>query len=135
MNKFKNDLRYNKVPKKILLVVDEEIIINLLKRKLAKEGYGIFIARDGEEGLKLIRERMPDLVLLEILLPKKGGFEVMEEMAKEENLKKIPIIVFSNTGSPEELNRAKKLGAKDWIIKTEFDIQKVIEKVVKQIGK
>lgn len=135
MNKFKNDLKYNKVAKRILIVEDEEITLNLLKRKLTEEGYGVFIARDGEEGLKLIRKIIPDLILLDILLPKIGGFEIMEEMAKEENLKKIPVIIFSNTGSSEELEKAKKLGARDWIIKVEFDPQKVIEKVVEQIGK
>jgi len=135
LNKFKNDLKYNKVAKRILIVEDEEITLNLLKRKLTEEGYGVFIARDGEEGLKLIRKIIPDLILLDILLPKIGGFEIMEEMAKEENLKKIPVIIFSNTGSSEELEKAKKLGARDWIIKVEFDPQKVIEKVVEQIGK
>lgn len=120
---------------KILLLTNEEIIISLLKRKLIQEGYRFFVARDGEEGLKLIREVIPDLILLDLLLPKRGGFEVMEEIAKEENLKKTPLIVISNSGEREELERAKNLGAKDWLIKTEFDPQKAIEKVVKQIGK
>jgi len=68
-------------------------------------------------------------------MPKIGGFEVMEEMQKEPELKKIPIIVISNSGQPVELDRAQKFGARDWLIKTEFDPQEVIDKVVKQIGK
>ena len=121
--------------KKILLVEDEEIMIDLLQRKLAQEGYEVSVARDGEEGLKLMPEIKPDLILLDIIMPKKGGFEVMEEMQKDKELKKIPIIVISNSGQPVELDRAQKLGAKDWLIKTEFDPQEVIDKVVKQIGK
>jgi CheY-like chemotaxis protein len=122
--------------KKILLVEDEEIMVDLLQRKLSREGYEVFVARDGEEGLKKMREMdpKPDLVLLDIIMPKMGGFEVMEEMKKDESLKNIPVIVISNSGQPVELDRAKKLGAKDWLIKTEFDPNEVLEKVKKQIG-
>jgi len=121
--------------KKILLIEDEELMIDLLQRRLTKEGYEISVARDGEEGLKVMREKGPDLVLLDIIMPKMGGFEVMEEMGKNNELKKIPVIIVSNSGQPVELDKAQKLGAKDWLIKTEFDPQEVINKVVKQIGK
>jgi len=121
--------------KKILLVEDEELMTDLLQRKLAKEGYEILVAKDGQEGLKAMREVKPDLVLLDIIMPRMGGFEVMEEMNKDEELKKIPVIIISNSGQPVELSRAKELGAKDWLIKTEFDPREVIDKVVKQIGK
>jgi len=121
--------------KKILIIEDEEIIVNLLQRKLTIEGYEISVAKDGEEGLKVMKEVKPGLVLLDIIMPKMGGFEVMEEMNKNKELKKIPVIVISNSGQPVELDRAQKLGAKDWLIKTEFDPQEVIDKVVQQIGK
>lgn len=117
--------------KKILLIEDEKIMIDLLQRKLTQKGYEISVARDGEEGLKVMREVRPDLVLLDIIMPKMGGFEVMEEMGKNKELKKIPVIVVSNSGQPVELDKAQKLGAKDWLIKTEFDPQEVIDKVVK----
>ena len=120
--------------KKILLIEDEEIMIGLLQKKLTKEGYEVSIARDGEEGLNLMKEANPDLVLLDIVMPKMGGFEVMEEMEKGPELKKIPVIVISNSGQPVELDRAKRLGAKDWLIKTEFDPKEVLDKVKKQIG-
>jgi len=121
--------------KKILLVEDEEIIRNLLKKKLEQEGYEVKIAIDGEDGLKAMRNEKPNLVLLDIIMPKLSGFEVMEEMQKNEELKMIPVIVISNSGQPVELDKAKKLGAKDWLIKTEFDPQEVVAKVVKQIGR
>ena len=121
--------------KKILLVEDEEIIIDLLQRKLTNEGYDVSVAKNGVDGLKLMKEAKPDVILLDIIMPKMGGFEVMEEMVKDEELKKIPIIIISNSGQPVELDRAQKLGAKDWLIKTEFDPQEVLDKVVKQIGK
>ena len=121
--------------KKILLIEDEEIIIDLLQKKLTKEGYEISVARDGEEGLEVMKKTKPNLVLLDIIMPKMGGFEVMEAMTKEPELKNIPVIIISNSGQPVELDKAQKLGAKDWLIKTEFDPQEVIEKVKKQIGK
>lgn len=121
--------------KKILLIEDEEIMIGLLQKKLTQKGYGVSIARDGQEGLKLMRETTPDLILLDIVMPKMDGFEVLEQMQKDKELKKIPVIVISNSGQPVELDRVKKLGVKDWLIKTEFDPQEVIDKVVKQIGK
>ena len=121
--------------KKILIIEDEEIMINLLQKKLSQEGYNVSVARNGEEGLRLIKETMPDLVLLDIIMPKMGGLEVMEAMQKDEKLKDIPVIIVSNSGQPVEIDKAKELGVKDWLIKTEFDPQEVINKVVKQIGK
>jgi len=121
--------------KKILLIEDEEIMVDLLQKKLTQEGYKISVARNGEEGLKTVRKIKPDLVLLDIIMPKIGGFEVMEEMAKDKDLKEIPIIIISNSGQPVELDRAQKLGAKDWLVKTEFDPREVLDKVVKQIGR
>jgi len=121
--------------KKILLVEDEKIIIDLLQKKLIEEGYEVSVARNGVEGLEKMKAAKLDLILLDIVMPKMGGFEVMEEMNKNEEFKKIPVIIISNSGQPVELDRAIRLGAKDWLIKTEFDPQEVIDKVVKQIGR
>ncbi len=123
------------MPKKILIIEDEAIMLNLLRRKLIGEGYDVEVAKDGEEGLAKMKETKPDLVLLDIIMPKMGGMEVMEWMRGDSELRKIPVIVISNSGQPVEIDKAKKLGAKDWLIKTEFDPQEVSEKVVKQIGK
>jgi CheY-like chemotaxis protein len=122
------------MPKRILIIEDEEILMNLLQRKLTQEGYEVSIARDGDEGLKLMKEASPDLILLDILMPRMGGIEVMEAMQKDNGLKNIPVVIISNSGQPVEIDKAQKLGAKDWLIKTEFDPQEVVEKVKKQIG-
>lgn len=107
---------------------------SLLQRKLTTKGYEVLIAKDGEEGLEMMGVENPDLVLLDIIMPKKGGFEVLAEMQKSKDLKRIPVIVISNSGQPVELDKARDLGAKDWLIKTEFDPHEVLEKVKKQIG-
>lgn len=120
---------------KILLIEDEEIIINLLQEKLEKEGYDVFVARDGEEGLKIIKEIWPDLILLDIAMPRMSGFDVMEEINKNPSLNRIPIIAMFDSRDPFDLKRARELGAKDLIIKPEFDLSEIIKKVVSQIGR
>ena len=121
--------------KKILIIEDEKIMVNLLEKKLTKEGYDVSIAWNGLEGMEKIKEVDPDLILLDIVMPKMDGFEVLERVAKDEEMKKIPIVIISNSGQPVDLERAKKLGVKDWLVKTEFDPKEVLDKVRKQIGK
>ena len=121
--------------KKILIIEDEEIIFTLIQKKLSQLGYNVLVSRDGQEGLKTMRKEKPDLILLDMVMPKVGGLEVLERMTKEKELKNIPVVVISNSGQPVEIDRAQKLGAKDWLVKTEFDPQEVVDKVVKQIGK
>ena len=98
--------------KKILIIEDEEILLNLLQKKLTNEGYDISIARDGEEGLLKMKEIKPNLILLDIIMPRLDGFGVLEKIIKDEELKKIPVIIISNSGQPVELERAKKIRSK-----------------------
>jgi CheY-like chemotaxis protein len=121
--------------KKILIIEDEIILLELLKKKLTGEGYDVLTAMDGIEGLEKMKENRPDLILLDIVMPRMGGIEVMEEMQKSDELTNIPIIVISNSGQPVEIDKAQRLGACDWLVKTEFDPQSVVEKVFDQIGK
>ncbi len=109
--------------------------MDLLEKKLTQVGYDVSVATDGVEGVEQAKKSTPDLILLDIVMPKMGGFEVMKELQKNTGLAKIPIIIISNSGQPVELDLAQKLGAKDWLIKTDFDPQEVLDKVVKQIGK
>lgn len=121
--------------KKIIIVEDEKILANLLNKKLKAEGYESLIAWNGKKGLELIKKEKPDLILLDIIMPEIDGFELMKTISKDKKLKKIPIIIISNSGQTVEIDKAQELGAVDWLIKTEFDPQEVLNKVVKQIGK
>src|SRR3990167_6130834 len=120
--------------KKVLVVEDEQLIADLLQKKLIKEGYYAFAAGDGEVALQQIREERPDIVLLDIVLPRMNGFEVLAELRKDEELRKIPVIIISNAGQPAEIEKAREAGVRDWLIKTEFDPQEVLEKVRRQVG-
>ncbi|OGZ20226.1 MAG: hypothetical protein A3F95_02860 [Candidatus Nealsonbacteria bacterium RIFCSPLOWO2_12_FULL_39_31] len=121
--------------KKILIIEDEKVLLDLLEKRMRAEGYDVAVALDGENGIQKAEEYKPDLILLDIVMPKKDGFEVMEELAADQELKKIPVIIVSNSGQPVEIERVKKLGARDWLVKTEFDPKEVVDKVVAQIGK
>ena len=116
---------------KILLVEDEDLIRDLLELKLQEEGYDVITAENGEEGLERILKERPDIVILDIVMPKMTGFEVLK--ALQERKISLPVIVISNSGQPVELEEAKRMGAVDWLIKTEFDPQEVLEKVKKYV--
>ncbi len=120
--------------KKILVIEDEKTLLDILQKKLTQEGYEVAIVEDGEEGMKKMRQVKPDLVLLDMMMPKKDGYEVLTDMSQDEKLKTIPVIIISNSGQPVEIDRALALGAKDYLIKADFGIDEVIEKVKKLFG-
>jgi len=99
------------VAKKILIIEDEKILRELLSAKLLREGYDVETAKDGAEGLRVTQEVRPDLVLLDIFMPKLSGFEVLEILRNDVQLRNIPVIVISNSGQPSELEQAKDLGS------------------------
>jgi len=117
------------MPKSILIVEDDKFLRELIAQKLAKEGYNTLTAIDGEEGIKKIKEEKPDLVLLDLILPGIDGFEVLSRMKDDEDLAKIPVIILSNLGQREEVERGLKLGAVDYMIKAHFTPREIIDKV------
>jgi len=122
--------------KKIVFVVeDDSVLRQVLIEKLSQSGYSVEGAEDGSIALhKLHAGLRPDVMLLDILMPHKNGMEVMEEMSQDPELKKIPIMVISNSGQPVEIERAKALGARDFLIKAVFDPSEVLEKVRGLLG-
>ncbi len=121
-------------PKKILILEDEEIIVSLLSRKLSDYGYEVKTAKNGKEGMLMLAQEIPDLVLTDVIMPEKDGFEVISEMKQSELLKNVPVIIISNSGQPVEIDKAKEMGVLDWVIKTEFDPNEIIQKVNKILG-
>lgn len=113
----------------ILVVEDEDFLRKPLKDTLELEGYDVDTASDGEEAMKRIEKKKPDLILLDLLMPKKDGFFVLEELSKNPEWKLIPIVVLSNLGGDEEIKRALSMGAKDYFVKAQHPIEEVIDKV------
>lgn len=114
---------------RILIVEDEEFLVTALKDNLESEGFLIDIARNGEEALEIIKKHRPNLILLDLLMPKKDGFYVLEEVKKSTEWKLVPVIVLSNLGGDTEIKRALKMGADDYFVKSQHPIEEVVEKV------
>ncbi|MBU1015094.1 response regulator transcription factor [Patescibacteria group bacterium] len=120
--------------KRVLLIEDEELISALLAKKLSEGGYDVTVAGDGEEGIVKAKMQNPDIVLLDMMLPRMNGLEVLQEMRDDADLRDTPVIIISNSGQPVEIEAVRKLGAKDWLVKTNFDPGEVLEKVRSYIG-
>lgn len=115
--------------KKILIIEDDKFLRELIARKLENEGYMIAEAIDGEEGMKKIKDETPDLILLDLILPGIDGFEVLTRMKQEPTLAAIPVIVLSNLGQREEIEKGLKLGAIDYLVKAHFTPGEIVEKI------
>jgi DNA-binding response OmpR family regulator len=114
---------------KILIIEDDRFLRELMVRKLKMENLEVVEAEDGAEGLKKIKEEKPDLVLLDLILPEMDGFEVLEQKRKDEEIKDIPVIILSNLGQKEEIDRGLQLGAKDFLVKAHFSPSEIVEKI------
>ncbi len=114
---------------KILIVEDDKFLRELITRKLTSEKYEVVEAIDGEEGLKKIQEEKPDLVLLDLILPGIDGFEVLSKVKEDPALSSIPVIILSNLGQREEVEKGLKLGAVDYLVKAHFTPNEIVEKM------
>lgn len=119
---------------RIIIVEDDAILRDVLYEKLTKNGYIVDKAEDGIIAIEKIREIKPDCVLLDILMPRKGGIEVLEDMHADPLLRDIPVIIISNSGQPVEIERAQALGAREFLIKAVFDPNEVLEKLEHVLG-
>ena len=116
---------------KVLIAEDDEFLLKVYRMTLEQEEFDVVIAEDGEEALEQAKKEKPDLILLDILMPKKDGFDVLKELKENKDLKDIPVIILSNLGQEADIEKGKALGAVDYIIKGDVDIENVIQKVKK----
>lgn len=127
----KNEI-FSEGGKKILIIEDENALASVLAAKFKFEGFNASIAVNGEDGLQKIAEWQPDLILLDIVMPKMNGYEVLEDLQKRNN--KIPVMIISNSGQDIELEKIKKMGVVDYIIKTQIEPGAVVQKVNKLLN-
>lgn len=111
--------------KKVMIVEDDTVLANAVKLALENEGYDLSLATDGEEAERMIKEELPDLVLLDLLLPIKNGFEVLKVMRQDPRTKEISVVVLTNFEQETSINEGKKLGVKDYVVKANIDIQDI----------
>ncbi len=120
---------------KILIIEDDKFLRELITRKLTSENFDIVEAVDGESGLKTLKEQKPDLVLLDLILPGIDGFEVLTKAKDDAMLALIPVIILSNLGQREDVERGLKLGAVDYLVKAHFTPNEIVEKVKQALAK
>jgi len=113
----------------ILIIEDDKFLRELISRKLINEGFKIEEAVDGEEGLKKLQETKPDLILLDLILPGLDGFEVLERMKDNPSTSSIPVLILSNLGQRDEIERGLKLGAVDFLVKAHFTPEEIVGKI------
>jgi DNA-binding response OmpR family regulator len=116
---------------KILLIEDDNFLVEMYTTKFELEGFNVVSAEDGQKGLSLAKTENPDIILLDILMPKMDGFSVLEELKKEEQLKDIPVILLTNLGQKEDVKKGFELGAAGYLIKAHFMPSEVVEKIKK----
>lgn len=114
---------------KLVIVEDEDILLKVLKEKFEKAGFEVAIATDGEQAMTIIKSVRPDIVLLDLVLPKLDGYAVLEYLKADLELKAIPVIVLSSFEQDGEIKRALQLGAVDYLVKTQHPINEVVDKV------
>jgi DNA-binding response OmpR family regulator len=120
--------------KKILIIEDDKFLRELMTRKLLSLEYEVVSAADGEEGLQKIKSEKPDIVLLDLILPGINGFDVLAKAKKDPQIAKIPIIILSNLGQSEDIEKGLKLGAQDFLVKAHFTPQEIVNKLKSILG-
>lgn len=119
---------------KILIIEDDKFLRDLMGKKLENENYGVVMAEDGEKGLEKMRVEKPDLVLLDLILPGIDGFEVLANIKKDTAIASVPVVILSNLGQKDDIEKGFKMGAAEFLIKAYYTPGEIIEKI-KQILK
>lgn len=116
---------------KILLIEDDSFLLSMYTTKFELENFEVVASEDGEKGIKMAAKEKPDIILLDIILPKKDGFEVLKEIKSNEELKNIPVILLTNLSQKSDIDKGLNLGAVDYLIKAHFMPSEVVEKIKK----
>jgi len=114
---------------KVLLIEDDKFLRTVLEKKLLNENIEVFSAVDGEEALEKLVSNKPDLILLDIILPKRSGFSILEEINKDPDLKQIPVLIISNLGQEEDIGKGLSLGAVEYFVKAKTSLEDLIKKI------
>lgn len=120
---------------KILIIEEDHFMRKIYRDKLSRLGFDFLEATNGEEGLNKVIAEKPDLVILDLILPRKNGFDVLIDMKSNKNTENIPVIILSNLGQESDIQRGLSLGAEEYLVKTEISLSGVVDKVREQLVK
>ena len=118
---------------KIILVEDDTAIADMYQLKFKEEGFNIMVAHDGESGLALSRRELPDVILLDVMMPKMDGFAVLTELKKDAKTKAIPVLLLTNLGQKADREKGEQLGAVDYVVKASLTPGQVVDKIKKYL--
>ena len=113
---------------KVLLVEDDPTLIDMYSLKFKEEGYNLLVADNGEDGLALALKEIPNVILLDIMMPRMDGFAVLAELKKNDSTKDIPVVMLSNLGQASDIQKGQTMGAKDYIVKASMTPTQVVAK-------
>lgn len=113
----------------VLMIEDDPLLVKMHRTKLVSEGFEVIEAHDGEEGLKLALERVPDIIILDIMMPKLSGTDLLRRLREDIRGKSIAVIVLSNLSQEEEIKRAMEYGVKEYLVKANFTPSQLVDKV------
>ncbi|MFA5359877.1 MAG: response regulator [Patescibacteria group bacterium] len=119
---------------KILLIEDDSFLLSMYATKFEIENFKVIMAEDGDKGVRLAAKEMPDIILLDVLLPKMNGFEVLGEIKADPKTAKIPVILLTNLSQKDEIDKGLKMGAVDYLIKAHFMPSEVVDKIKKLLN-
>ena len=119
---------------KILLVEDDSFLLGMYVTKFEMENFKVITAEDGEKAMRLALKESPDIILLDILLPKQNGFEVLRQLKADQATVNVPVILLTNLSQKDEIEQGLKLGAEDYLIKAHFMPSEVVEKIKKALN-
>ncbi len=118
----------------VLLVEDDAMIVRMYQRKLEHDGFKLNLAFNGEEGLAAVKKERPDIILLDIMMPKMNGIDTLKALKADAQTKDIPVIILTNLGDrPEDVEKAKGLGAADYLVKANISLPQLVEKIKQYI--
>ncbi len=115
--------------KKVLITEDDIFLANAYKVKLEQAGYEVEILADGEDVMQSVSKQKPDLMILDLMMPRKSGFDVLKELKANPDYKDIPILIATNLGQDEDKSKAKRLGATEYVVKSEISLQDLVPKI------
>lgn len=119
----------------VLIVEDDTFLSNIYQKKFEMEGFKVSLAENGEVGFEAAKKKKPDIILLDILMPKMDGFEVLKELKKDDSVKNIPVILLTNLGQKDDVEKGLEMGAADYLIKAHFKPSETVAKVRKVLKK
>ncbi len=119
---------------KVLLVEDDQFLLKMYQKKFEVEGFEVTVAQDGEEGIEKAKSSIPDIIMMDIMMPKLGGIEALAILKSDPNLKNVPVIILTNLSSTGDADEAIKKGAVDYLVKSDYTPTQVVDKAKKVLG-